>query len=94
MAEKVAAADWIITGEGRYDRQSEAGKACYELLQLAREQGKKIALIASGKEGYNSGFDAVLELPALDFSQLDFKKKAQEQIQGLFKEALRKGIFT
>ena len=94
MDEKVAAADWIITGEGRYDRQSEAGKACYELLQLARKQGKKIALIASGKEGNNSGFDAVLELPGLDFSQADFKKKAQEQIQGLFKEALRKEIFT
>ena len=94
MAEKVAAADWIITGEGRYDRQSEAGKACYELLQLARKQGKKIALIASGKDGYNSGFDAVLELPALDFSEADFKKKAQEQFQGLFKEVVKKGIFS
>jgi glycerate kinase len=94
MSEKVAAADWIITGEGRYDRQSEAGKACYELLQLARKQGKKIALIASGDEGHNSGFDTVLELLALDFSQADYKKKAQEQIQGLFMEALNKGIFT
>jgi glycerate kinase len=94
IAEKVAAADWIITGEGKYDCQSEAGKASYELLQLARKQGKRIALIASGKEGHNSGFDTVLELPALDFSQADYKKKAQEQIQGLFKEALRKEIFT
>lgn len=94
MAGKVAAADWVITGEGRYDRQSEGGKACYELLLLARKHGKKIALIASGDEGYNSGFDAVLELPGLDFSQAEFKKKAQEQIQGLFKEALRKEIFT
>jgi glycerate kinase len=93
MAEKVAAADWIITGEGRYDSQSEAGKACYELLKLARKEGKKIALIASGKEGDDSGFDAVLELPALDFSKPDFKNKAQEKIQGLFKEALLKGKF-
>jgi glycerate kinase len=94
MSEKVAAADWIITGEGKYDCQSEAGKASYELLQLARKQGKRIALIASGKEGHNSGFDTVLELPALDFSQADYKKKAQEQIQGLFKEVLKKGIFS
>lgn len=94
MYEKVAAADWIITGEGRYDRQSEEGKACYELLKLARNQGKKIALIASGKEGHTSGFDAVLELQALDFSRADFKKKAQEQIRGLFKEAIVKWIFT
>jgi glycerate kinase len=94
MAKKVAAVDWVITGEGRYDRQSEEGKACYELLQLVRKQGKNIALIASGKEGHNASFDTVLELPELDFSQPDVKKKAQEQIQGLFKEALRKGIFT
>ena len=93
MSEKVAASDWIITGEGRYDLQSEAGKACYELLQLAREQGNKIALIASGKEGRNSGFDAVLELPALDFAQPDFKKKAREQFQGLLREAISRKVF-
>ncbi len=93
MSEKVAAADWIITGEGQYDRQSEAGKACYELLQLARKLDKKIALIASGKEGHNSGFDAILELPALDFAQPDFKKKAREQIQGLLREAISKKVF-
>ena len=93
MSEKVAAADWIITGEGQYDRQSEAGKACYELLQLARKQGKKIALIASGKEGYNSGFDTVLELPALDFGQPDFKKKAREHFQGLLREAITNKVF-
>jgi glycerate kinase len=93
MSEKVAAADWIITGEGQYDRQSEAGKACYELLQLARKQGKNIALIASGNEGYNSGFDTVLELPALDFGQPDFKKKAREQFQGLLREAISNKVF-
>ena len=93
MSEKVNDVDWIITGEGRYDRQSEAGKACYELLQLAREQGKKIALIASGKEGYNSGFDAVLELPALDFAPPYLKNKAQEQFQGLLREAISRKVF-
>jgi glycerate kinase len=93
MSKKVTDADWIITGEGRYDRQSEAGKACYELLQLARKLDKKIALIASGKEGHNSGFDAILELPALDLAQPDFKKKAREQIQGLLREAISKKVF-
>ena len=93
MSKKVTDADWIITGEGRYDRQSEAGKACYELLQLARKLGKKIALIASGKEAHNSGFDAILELPALDFAQPHFKKKAREQIQGLLREAISKKVF-
>jgi glycerate kinase len=93
LEEKVRQADWILTGEGQYDAQSEAGKACYELLQLARKQGKKIALIASGKEGYDSGFDAVLELPVLDFGQPDFKKKAREQFQGLLREAISNRVF-
>lgn len=93
MTEKVIAADWIITGEGRYDLQSEAGKACFELKKLAHKHGKKIALIASGKEGYRSGFDAVMELPPLDFSDTHYKKKAREQFQGLLREAITEKIF-
>ena len=60
---------------------------------MAHNQGKKIALIASGKEGYASGFDAVLELPALDFSDMDYKKKAQEDFQGLLRDAISTGLF-
>lgn len=93
MTEKVIAADWIITGEGHYDRQSEEGKACFELKQLTHKHGKKIALITSGKEGYTSGFDAVIELPPLDFSNPNYKKKAREQFQGLLREAIAKKIF-
>ena len=93
LEEKVKQVDWILTGEGQYDHQSEEGKACFELKQMAHKQGKKIALIASGKEGNASGFDAVLELPALDFSDFDFKKKAQEQFQGLLREAVSTGLF-
>jgi glycerate kinase len=93
LEEKVKQVDWIITGEGQYDAQSEEGKACFELKQLAHKQGKKIALIASGKEGYASGFDAVLELPPLDFSDPTYKKKALEQFQGLLREAISTGLF-
>lgn len=93
LEEKVKQVDWILTGEGRYDLQSEEGKACFELKQMVHKQGKKIALIASGKEGYASGFDAFLKLPALDFSDLDYKKKAQEKFQGLLREAVSTGLF-
>ena len=93
LEENVKKVDWILTGEGQYDLQSEEGKACFELKQMSQKQGKKIALIASGKEGYASGFDAVLELPALDFSDLDYKKKAQEEFQGLLREAVSTGLF-
>jgi len=93
LEEKVKQVDWILTGEGQYDLQSEEGKACFELKQMAHKHGKKIALIASGKEGYASGFDAVLELPALDFSDLNYKKKAQEEFQRLLREAVSTGLF-
>jgi glycerate kinase len=93
LEEKVRQADWILTGEGQYDFQSEEGKACFELRQLAHKHGKKIALIASGKEGYSSGFDAFLELPPLNFLDPDYIKKAQEEIQGLLREAILTGIF-
>jgi glycerate kinase len=93
LEEKVRQADWILTGEGQYDRQSEEGKACFELKQLAHKHGKKIALIASGKEGYASGFDAFLELPPLNFLDPYHKKKAQEEFQGLLREAISTGLF-
>ncbi len=93
LEEKVQQVDWILTGEGQYDLQSEEGKACYELKQLARKHGKKIALIASGKEGHRLGFDAVLELPPLDFSDSNYKKKALEQFQGLLRNAIASQVF-
>jgi glycerate kinase len=93
LEEKVRQADWILTGEGQYDLQSEEGKACFELKQLAHKHGKKIALITSGKEGYSSGFDTVLELPQLDFLDPDYKKKAREKFQGLLREAISTKVF-
>ncbi len=93
LEDKVKQVDWILTGEGQYDRQSAEGKACFELKELAHKHGKKIALIASGKEGYISGFDAVLELPPLDFLDPDYKKKAQEGFQGLLRKAILTKVF-
>jgi glycerate kinase len=88
------ATDWIITGEGRYDHQSAEGKACFELLQLAKAKNKKIALITSGKEGHNAGFDLVIELPELNFSDLDFKNKARENLHRLILKVIEENNFV
>jgi glycerate 2-kinase len=93
LVKKLEAVDWVITGEGRYDRQSAEGKACFELLQLAKAKDKKIALITSGKEGNNAGFDLVIELPELNFSDLDFKKIARENLYRLFLQAIQEKRF-
>lgn len=94
LKEKLRQVDWVITGEGQYDSQSDQGKASFELLQLAKSEGKKIALITSGTGGRGSGFDLVLELPSLDFSKPDFKEKARQNLDRLITEALAKGLFS
>lgn len=85
---KVERSDWIITGEGQYDSQSDQGKASFALLQMAKSARKKIALITSGDGGRNSGFDVVLELPVLDFTAPDYKEKACQNLDKLIMKAI------
>lgn len=80
MDRKIMDADWVITGEGRYDSQSAGGKGSFELLQLAKRHGKKTILITSGNEGKNSGFDEVIQLKDLDFKSTDFKEQAEKNL--------------
>ncbi|MDI1321150.1 MAG: glycerate kinase [Algoriphagus sp.] len=89
LGEAVKWADLIITGEGKYDSQSNEGKACFELLQLAKNQQKKSVLISSGNEAFNEGFNEILILPELDFSDPDYKTKARENLLGLIKSQLK-----
>jgi glycerate 2-kinase len=88
IEKEIQRADWIITGEGKYDTQSEEGKACFELLQLSKKYGKKTVLLTSGNEAYQAGFDLVLELPGLNFNHPDFKEKARENFIGLIENLL------
>jgi glycerate kinase len=94
MKKKIEFSDWIITGEGQYDSQSDQGKGSFELLQLAKQAGKKVALITSGMGGKKSGFDLVLQLPPLDFSKSDYKEKARQNLGRLLKKAVFEGNFN
>ncbi|MDI9434128.1 MAG: glycerate kinase [Planctomycetota bacterium] len=46
----VADADWVITGEGRFDAQSMRGKVVSGVARVAREGGARVAVIASQVE--------------------------------------------
>lgn len=92
IAEQVNWSDLVITGEGKYDSQSNEGKACFELLQLANHQKKKSILITSGKEAFQAGFDKVFVLPDLNFNDSDVKSKARKNLLGLLKSELREII--
>ncbi|WBL44692.1 glycerate kinase [Algoriphagus halophytocola] len=88
LEDAVKKADWVITGEGRYDSQSEAGKASHELLQIVRRQEKKIALITSGDEGRDV-FDQHWKLKDLDFSQENYLQEARTNLRNLVMEKIR-----
>ncbi|MCH7415525.1 glycerate kinase [Belliella sp. R4-6] len=77
IEKKIATAELVITGEGRYDSQSAGGKGSYELLQISKKHQKKTILITSGDEGGKDGFYLVMSLPDLDFSKPDFRNTAE-----------------
>ncbi len=60
---RVESADVVVTGEGRYDRQSERGKAPAGVLRIAREARKGSALVAGQiQEGSRPDADVVYSL--------------------------------
>jgi glycerate 2-kinase len=88
MADRIRNADIIITGEGRYDQQSDEGKGSYELLKMAHALGKQIWLITSGMDARGSGFDRVLELPDLDFGSAELVSQAEQNLVRTVKDAV------
>lgn len=46
LREELADADWVITGEGRFDNQSLRGKVVSGVARSAREAGARVAVIA------------------------------------------------
>jgi glycerate 2-kinase len=46
LEEKIAWADIVVTGEGKFDQQSTMGKAPGQVVNLARSQGKRVAIVA------------------------------------------------
>ena len=64
LAEELATADWVITGEGKFDGQSLSGKVVSGVLKLAKDKQTKVAIIAgqvaiSKDEQNDCGADAV-----------------------------------
>jgi glycerate kinase len=63
LAERMEAADVVVTGEGSFDEQTERGKAPAGVLRLARETGCRSAVIAGQvAAGMEDAADVVLSL--------------------------------
>jgi glycerate kinase len=63
LPERLAAADYVLTGEGRFDSQSLQGKVTGRILKMARDAGKPAVVFAGSAEG-DSGH--VVSLAALE----------------------------
>jgi glycerate kinase len=61
----IAGADVVVTGEGRYDHQSEAGKVPSYVRGLARAAGARTALVAGAVQADPGEFDAAESLTEL-----------------------------
>ena len=46
LMEEIAGADWVITGEGRFDEQSLCGKVISGVVEAARDAGARVGVIA------------------------------------------------
>jgi glycerate kinase len=55
----------VITGEGRFDAQSEFGKVPTQVRDVARAAGARVLLVAGAIEGDASGFDSTVSLSDL-----------------------------
>jgi glycerate kinase len=65
LRDAVAGADLVITGEGRFDGQSEAGKAPTVVAGLAHDAGVPTALVAGAITAEPRGFAASVALAEL-----------------------------
>jgi len=65
LADVVAGTDLVVTGEGRFDGQSEAGKAPTEVARIAAEAGVPVALVAGAITADPGSFAASVSLTDL-----------------------------
>ncbi len=88
----VGDADWVITGEGRFDAQSMRGKVVSGVARVAREGGARVAVIAgqvdlSERLWQAAGIEAVLACmsPGMDLpSALERSEELLSEAAGRF----------
>lgn len=73
--ERIAAADLVLTGEGRLDVSSSHGKACWTLGQACNQAGKPVLAIC-GQVDHSGLLDEMLTIPFDQTAMLDGPESA------------------
>ena len=83
LEEKIAWADIVVTGEGKFDQQSLMGKAPGQVVNLARSQGKRVAMVAGLIEAKIGDVNIELSKLGGDLQQAGVALKSQLLSSGL-----------
>ncbi len=99
LSEKIAQADYVLTGEGKIDSQTSLGKTPFGVAQLARKFNKPViafaGLVGEGIEDlFESGFSQIvgINLPdcpleeALKNAEMNLEKAVAEIVKNLLTE--------
>ena len=86
LAEKIVQADYVLTGEGKIDFQTQFGKTPFGVVQLAKQLNKPViafaGLLGEGfEELYNLGFSQIIGINPPDCSLQDALDHAESNLQ-------------
>jgi glycerate kinase len=86
---RVAAADLVVTGEGRIDAQTEHGKGPAEVARLARSHGRPVIALAGMIEGNPADFDACLPIANGPLTLDESRRDAAQLLEAAAERAAR-----
>jgi len=94
LAEELADANWVITGEGRFDAQSLRGKVVSGVTSLARRAGVKVAVIAgsvalSETEWRSAGIAMARAIKPAKMSTAEAMRRADELLAAATRKFLQ-----
>jgi len=81
LRDHIAAADLVLTGEGRIDSQSLQGKGPAEIARLAREHRKPVIAFAGASEVADGVFDAIIPIADGPLTLDESRRRAADLLQ-------------
>jgi len=86
LAEKIAQADYVLTGEGGIDFQTKFGKTPYGVAQVAKRLNKPViafaGMVSEGiEELYEEGFTQIIGINPPDYDLEDALKNAERHLE-------------
>ena len=97
LEEELKSADWVVTGEGSFDRQSLHGKVVSGVLDLAKRSGTRVAVLAGqveiGPQEYRKlGIEAALASQPDDLPLADALKDSRKLLHGAAQRLAREHL--